>query len=306
MPIKNDLSGLPKGDRRQGNLPDSYPRFTGPIAEAWFEKWKETSDLAFAVEGTRIRHSWAGKCAREISYRLTDTDETEPMDLASAWTVTIGHLVHDMWQEYLQLVFPEAQIEVKGVIQEIDSSCHVDAVVTFEIEGKPWKVALELKSINGFGFKMAIGARGEAEGPRGSAIKQGALNAVAMGADELVIAYVSLENLSPREAEKLGLKQPWQRFTAEWSFDKEQFTAIANDEKVRLASILAIVDDGRLAPRAIPDLPRGARITDPTSGTWTIVDEKGGITNAGTTWQCNYCSFQSRCNADLHGETAKA
>ena len=304
MPIKKDLSDLPKGDRREGKLPDARPRFTGPIAEAWYEKWKETSDLAFAVEGTRIRHSWAGKCARELGYRLTDTEESNPIDIASAWTFTIGHMVHDKWQEFLQLVFPNAQIEVKGVIEEIDSSCHVDAVVTFEIEGKLWKVALELKSINGFGFKMAIGARGEAEGPRGSAIKQGALNAVAMGADELVIAYVSLENLSPREVEKLGLREPWQRFTAEWTFSREEYTAIANEEKLRLSTILAVVDAGKLPPRSIPDLPKGARVTDPKSGTWTQVDAEGAVINAGTTWQCGYCSFQTRCNADLHGEVA--
>jgi hypothetical protein len=50
-----------------------------------------------------------------------------------------------------------------------------------------------LKTVNGFSFKMkATGFKGPAEGPSWAHILQGALAARALGADTMIIAYLSM------------------------------------------------------------------------------------------------------------------
>lgn len=302
MPIRKDLSELPAGDQREGVLPDAAPRYAPVLARAW-ENTVEKGELAFAVPGTRFRHSWAGKCARELSYLTLGYEPSEPFDEATYWVFGIGKAIHELWQQRLMDAFPGCEVEVNCRIDEMDSSGHIDAVITGDNSGvgvpAGKKVALELKTINGFGFKMAIGARGKAEGPRDSAIIQGALNAHAVDADELVIVYLALENLSPREAHNKGLKEPWQRFSAEWSWTREQYEPIALAEIARVQQIHKIIDGGNLAPRLIPSLPAGAEIVDPLKGTWIQRDATGNnIAQTGSFWGCAYCSFRSQCVAD--------
>jgi hypothetical protein len=162
--------------------------------------------------------------------------------------------------------------------------------------------ALEIKTINGYGMKMAAGARGDAEGPRTSAITQGALNALAVDADELVILVLSLELMSERELAKLGPgKTEVDRFVAEWTFTREQYEPVARAEIARINKILALNDEHKLPPRVMPGLPDGARIVDPKRGAWHVVVD-GQVTQAGTHWQCaNYCRHRDRCIADGPG-----
>jgi hypothetical protein len=52
-----------------------------------------------------------------------------------------------------------------------------------------------------------------------------------------------------------------------------------------------------LAARKIPspELPTGAEITDPKSGTWQVKDADGAISDLGTYYLCTYCSYQTLC-----------
>lgn len=293
-----DLSHLKAPEQSAGWLPDKGAKYAPVLAQAWADELGDTS-LEFSVPESRIRHSWAGNCARSIAYEVIQREAgedlvTEPLSVADHWRFGIGTAAHEKWQEVMQTLWDEAQIEVTCSIPEVPSSGHIDLVMR---DDERKLVAMELKTINGFGFKMAVGARGEAEGPRSSAVTQGALNGYSLGADEVVIVYLSLENLSPRELAKIGTEE-WQRFSAEWTIPKDVFMPIAEREVKRFKKILEVVDAEALPPRAIPDLPQGARVSNPATGAWLQFDNEGAVINSGSTWHCAYCPFRSRCIAD--------
>lgn len=305
-----DLSDLPKS---QGHTPDKAPWLAPMLAQAWEEN-VDRSDPPMASSEARIRHSWAAACARQMGYNVLGCEVTEPMGVADFWRLGTGSVIHERWQEVVAVAFPSAEVEKKVVIPEIPSAGHIDlfmpgdpAETSILHEGtddeviwqkdKTPSVSVELKSINGFGFKKAIGARGEAEGPRDGAVLQGSLNALAADADEMKIVYLSLENLSPYELKKIG-KHEWQRFAAEWTYTRDEYMAIAEPEIKRMQKILAFIDNGQLPPRTTPDMPKGARIVDPMTGSWTLTDSNGDILQSGKTWNCDYCSQRSRCIED--------
>lgn len=296
-----DLSDLPAAARRQGGvLPDPTPRYGLLLAEAWYQTYVDGGNTVkdHAVAGTSFRNSSAGICTRALSYDtfITQTEVSNPPTIADSWRFFLGQAVHEALQAELQVAYgDQAEVEVKVDMRPfgLDSSGHIDAVVVHD----GVKTAIEYKTINGFGFKMAVGARGEAEGPRTSAVLQGALNALAVDADEMVIVYCSLELLSPREHTKIGGGPEHLRFMAEWTFTREQYEPMARAEIARMQQVVSYVDQGLLAPRMIPGLPNGARITDPTKGAWQVI-ANGEVRDMGTTWHCGYCRHQDRCIAD--------
>lgn len=311
MAIKRDLSALRNADK-EVHLPDTTARFAPRLAEAWAAT-VDQGDKAFAHEDTMIRHSWAGGCARRIAYDIAGAEKTEPLTLADHWRFGIGTLAHERWQEVMVEAFPEAEVEVKVRIDEIPSSGHIDLVLREMIEestpdddgGNVHVTAMELKTINGFGFKAAIGARGEAEGPRHSALLQGALNAHAVDADELVIVYLSLENLSPRELNKMWPGgESWQRFAAEWTYTRDEYEPLAEAEISRLRRIVEFVEAGDEVPRLLSD-PPGAIVINPVDqvgyGRYQVVARDGTVLGEDTTWVCAYCSYRTRCAIDLGG-----
>lgn len=162
------------------------------------------------------------------------------------------------------------------------------------------RIALELKTTNGFAFKMqTTSGRTPPEGPRLSAVLQGAMAALAFDADELVVAVLSLELLSPREAAKQGVDETG-RCGAEWTYPREQYEPMARAELARLGAILERVHADLPVSRVIPGLtPLGAEVVDPSSGRWELRDPDGRfILDSGTAWACAYCSHQDRCAID--------
>jgi hypothetical protein len=207
------------------------------------------------------------------------------------WNTTLGTLLHEAWQSALQDVYPDAEMEVKVRWDDLDASGHIDAVV--DLDDK--RIAIELKTVGGWGYKAAVGKarRGTpAEGPKLEHLLQGALNAVAVDADEMVIAYLAKECLSVNVAD--GLPE-LARSCAEWTFQREDFEPWAEDEKKRMAGVLALVDDGKLAARKVPALPHGAEIISPKTGAWQVVED-GNIVDTGSYWACNgYCDYRTLC-----------
>lgn len=298
-----DLSALPSATRAaSGHPPDAVARFMPKLAEAWHAKYLADGNASreFAVEGTRFRASWAGSCTRRLAYDMLGYKPTNPTTIADSWRFGIGSLVHEEVQKVMLDAFPGASVEVTVDLRDVDldGSAHVDIVITQDIPR--WVTVIELKTISGYGMKMAIGARGTAEGPRTNAILQGALTAYALDADELVIGYLSLENLSPRELTKLGPhKTEVDRFAAEWTFTRDEYQPLAQAEIERVNAVMATVDAGLLPLRMIPDLPAGAQVTDPAKGMWQVRDAAGAVLDAGNTWVCpSYCGHRDRCIAD--------
>lgn len=293
MAIRRDLTDLP-ADR--GLMPDEAPRFSTVLIDAWVEANAKRS-AEHTPSGKGFRHSDAGKCARALSYKAAHIPASDPIDQPGIHNVTIGQWMHDGWQAALLERFPDAEIEVECATAGVDSIGFIDAVVAHE--GRT--IAIELKSMGGWGFKAALGKarRGAvAEGPKTDHLTQAALNGCAIGADEVVIVYLAKECLSPnvyRGAEW------WQRFTAEWTFTRDQYEPIALAEAARVKGILALVADGFLAARKVPDLPPGSEITDPATGAWqqTIRDSDDPssvfVADTGSYWGCDYCGFQTLC-----------
>lgn len=289
-------------------MPDSESKYAALLAQAWGSALG-SDDKPHAVEGSTFRHSWAGGCSREIGYNIFQVPRSNELSVADHWRFGTGTIIHERWQDVIKTVWPEAEIELKVQIEEIDSSGHIDAVIRDTKESNPpFVTCLELKTIGGFGFKKSIGARGSAEGPRYSSILQCALNAYAVDADEMVIVYLALENLSPRELKKIGVEE-WRRFAAEWTWSRDEYRPLALAEIERLGQIKTLVEAGALPARSIPDpeLPPGSLITDPSRGLWELrghidgveVGQDSIVLEAGSTWHCAYCSHQDRCAADL-------
>lgn len=248
---------------------------------------------------------------------------SNPPSVSDAWRMGLGTLVHNALEETIASltdIFPGATFEVAVDMRpDLDGSGTVDIVIRMDAHaalkaglltdeqfegisiGTEFVIVIELKTINGFGYKMsATTFKGPAEGPRHSAVLQGALTAVALKADLLIVGYLSLECISPDVAARNGLDDIG-RFAAEWHFTPEQFTSLAEREHLRVKRVLEFVDAGELAPRAIadPEIPAKARITDPSTGAWQVVDPTSNqIISAGKTWYCGYCWNRDRCIKD--------
>lgn len=290
MALAKDLSQLGVKPPDKEALPgDSEARYA--FQEA-FKRDAEEGPLAMAIEGTRFRHSWAGGCTRAIAYHMNGTEASNPPDDLAQLTFSLGTHVHDLWQAgFLATHGDDAEIEVIVKIEEIDSSGHTDARL------KSAKRSYEVKSINGFGFKNATGIMGQAEGPRKSAVLQGALNAYAADDEELVIVYIALESSSPSVAKKNGLSHLG-RMSATWTYPREEFAPVALREIKRIKRIEEYVDAGEPVPRVPLEIPAGARVTDPVTGAWQKLED-GAIMDAGTIWNCSYCNFLDKCSSDL-------
>lgn len=316
MALKVDHSNLSRGE---GLTPDEAPRFIGVLADAWREANEERS-ATHVSSGHAFRHSDAGKCARALSYKAAGIPQSDPMDLTGVWNVTLGQMLHDHWQEQLvrmwdfgevdqavmfggnQVARIDVTVEQECATEGVDSVGFIDAVlvVTF-VDDTTWTIAYELKSIGGFGYKAAVGKarRGSpAEGPKSEHILQGALNALAIDADELVIGYLSKECISANVGR--GMDE-MARFCCEWTFTREQFEPLARKEAERVGGILDLVKDGQLAARKMLELPPGAEITDPATGAWQQSAADGSILDAGTVWNCGYCSWKSLCTGTDSG-----
>ncbi len=303
MVIKNDLTHLPSPakTRSEGLAPDPTPRFAPLLAEHWREEELRKGDFARAHTDTRFRHSDAGNCARAISYAALDIEGSDPMDLSGYWNTGLGSRVHDLFQGVLSIRFgSQAVIEQQVRTVGADGSGHIDAVVRVPVGDTPDTgskvVAVELKTVGGYAYKMAVGERGAAQGPKADHILQAALNAAAVDADEAVIVYLAKEAISVNIAARKGFDEIT-RFAAEWTLTREQYEPLATAEAERITGILALVDEGTLPLRRFPsaELPTGHEIVDPGTGRWEVHGKEGEVLDTGTFWACGYCRWQTLC-----------
>lgn len=269
--------------------PVSYPDYADVLAEALMQQREEDGDKPHAVEGTMFRHSMASFCSRSLGYQVTGHQPTNPVDEAASYRFEVGTAIHDLFQAALKKKYGDAcELEVQVQIEEADSSGHIDAVIRGELVD-----ALELKSINGVGYRYAVGAcKDGAKGPRHSAVVQAALNAHAIDADRAVVVYLPTENISQKTIDRYRL-DPSLAHRAEWWYPRAEYEPIAQAEIQRWRGIADLVNNGELPPRYIPE--EQAIVQDPSRGLYTATN--GRLKEY---WGCNYCSFQDLCVADAH------
>lgn len=293
--LRADHSQLPTG-----NPPEKIAVFGHLLAEACRDENVET-DKAFAVDGARLRASWAGGCSRELGYRIAGTEQSNPTGLSGFWVMGLGTMIHTNLQAVLATAFPGAEIEKQVDWQPtigLPGASHIDAYVPADKHPDGKSTVIEIKSIGGFAYKLMVGARGPAQGPKMGHLLQAGLSARALGADQVTMLYLAREAMSKREADKIHTDDVG-RFLAEWTFPMGALDEMVDREIARLSRILELVDEGKLPPRFMPaEMPSTARVTDPESGAWTL--ERGGqVLEAGSLWKCgSYCEFRDQCIQD--------
>lgn len=301
MALKADLRSLPTNEPTT-----THPSLFGDIIADYLEHVRdEQEELPLAGENARIRHSWAGICARRLGYHVRGDEPSDPPDAESIWSFEMGHRAHELIQNALQWRFGDAcQVEVKVTDLPGERACHIDAVLRFDkptpfvVDGVTYPckvVAFELKSTGGYGWSQQV----KAEGPKIEAYLQGCLNAAAVDADLMVLGYVTLDRQTRTAKSVYGAeKGRMDAVYAEWCYPKVAYMPDAEHEADRMRKVLEFVDSGVLPPRSIPALPKGARVVDPSSGRWEQRTD-GQITQAGSDWRCGFCPMQARCVAEV-------
>lgn len=303
MPLARDLSHLPVA-QASANLnwaPDKTVRFMHVLAEKWMAEDRRVAKAA----DTRFRHSDGGGCSRAIAYAALELPWSNPVDISGIHVMERGRILHELLQEALRERYGMAA-EIDCLIDGFDGSGHADGLIISHLGPRPdaqaWPgkdrrvIVAEYKTVGGYTYKLAVGERSEPRGPRWMYVVQGALNAKALNADELVIGLLSVEAISKQVADRKHYSDV-QRFCAEWTLTREEYEPIARAEIERVSTILAGLDEGELPPRTIPDpeMPANHVITDPRKGIWVEYDNQGHPLDSKTTWHCAYCRWQNVC-----------
>lgn len=265
------------------DYPVKTPLITGVLLDAIHEA-NELEGRRPKAFNTITRYSDAAKCSRAIAFDSMGVELTNPPDLAGEWVMWLGSLIHEKLQEVIIEVFPGAICEATSRIDDIVSG-HADALIVLE-DGR--RVLFELKTSGAFGFDQAVGLNRKAydrknpAGPRASAKLQGALNAVALDCDLLMIGMISMEAVSKQLAEKVGFADH-DRIMGEWHYDKAEFGPWAQAELARMDEIAMQITAGVLP------------------GPVAIGDEMEAITLNPHLYRpdfrCVYCSHKDRCLA---------
>lgn len=236
--------------------------------------------------GTRLRASEALMCARAIGLRIEDVPVTDEVPPETLFAFSIGNTIHEKIQAVALAQLPGAEIEVVGDYTPIgiDLSCHADIVYDQDLfnpgtDPTTRKVVGEIKSISGYGFLLAIGARKgpEPPGPKDGHVIQAVLAAMAPNIDAKWVHLIYIDK------DKHGI--------AEWRFDlDEQYTRyhttmtlreIGQAEIERMQGILGRLDNRLIPARHIPGFGRVNIVPTPDSR-----DDP---------WNCRYCRYNRLC-----------
>ena len=302
--VKKDLSDLQTVRESYGKQPTSEPLYVKALAETWYQEYQDKGEhmKGTAIEGLPYRASYtAFRCDRQLGYALRNTPRPIP-NIADAYRMSLGTLVHTGLEHAIQTAFPNAKFEVKVDLRSIGipGSAHAD-IVTYHPDGSVDAV-VEFKTVNGFGFKsMATDFKGPAQGPRSGHVLQAALVAMALDADRVVIAYLAMENLSPTM--KSYVAGDLGRFAAEWHYDRDEYEAKALAEIDRIKHVIDLTElPDYIIPTQVHDdaIPFGAYINDPSRGQWLRLNsiDPNLIEDTGTVWFCNYCDWKDQCITD--------
>lgn len=259
------------------------PMFASALGDLLLEREREAGEKEQAF-ATPFRFSGAHDCARKLGLRYAGFPASNPMDVPALIVVERGTLMHELVQMAIAKRFPQAEFEIKGIVQDVVSG-HVDALI--ELDGVLY--VWELKNVGGFKFDKAVGIvrtkggkRVEPDGPGLAAVTQAGLNALAHKAEFVVVAYISMEAISKQVAMRLSLA-PYDRIMAEWLIPRSVWEPLAVNELNRLREIRDRVDNGWL--------PVGAAVDDRGQIEWLSPHD------ARPKWRCEYCSHRDLCES---------
>lgn len=308
MPIRHDLSALSTGEQIDAD-PPRRPKIVHLLAERWVEQFGNKYAEASIPDAGPYRASMASsRCDRQLEYALRGTDKSNPPGLADIYRMNLGTTVHDLFETQMDEQFPDSwESEVTLDLRDIGipGSQRIDGIKTLDNGDR---IPFELKTQGGFGFKMcATNFKGPPEGPRSGHRLQLAYAVVHQDAPYGVLAYLSLECLSPDIFKSIGGQHDAEKFAAEWVLSREDADILVDYERARIERVLRRVtagDDHLTRMLHGPDrgYPTGAIVKDPTRGTWVVM-VNGQPTQTGRTWMCGYCDYRDQCIEDGEGYT---
>lgn len=309
MAVKRDIRNLPNAPLSGGWLPDENPDWAPILAQAWAEQEIDRAPLPMSVADRHWRASWSSsRCDRQLGYHMLGYEPSDELTLADHWRFWLGKLVHTQFQaaaikklEALgYTVTAEADIDLMPLI---NGAAHGDLMVMIPMIDKIGRlVVVELKTINGMGFKeTACTFRGKPpKGPKIDHVIQAAVVAARLAADEIKIIYLAMENVGKEMAAWIDVDEIG-RFCAQWTITPDVFMPLAEREAQRVALVDSLVQIGKLPDRQLWDNElQGGRpiIQDPTKGTGLIYGIDGSVIKPFKTWRCAYCPFQKKCITD--------
>lgn len=180
---------------------------------------------------------------------------------------------------------------------------HSDGSHTWSPEHERAEFTVEFKTVNGMQFKsMATTFRGPPEGARSGHILQGAMSAKALGCNQVIVAYLAMENVGVDLAQSIETGEIG-RFAAEWHFTVAEVEPAIEFEVGRVKRLLAAAEYDVLPMRVLhdQDVPDNAQVIDPARKTWVVKNDDGTIAATGTKWFCDYCDHRPRCIEDGAG-----
>jgi hypothetical protein len=234
--------------------------------------------------GTLFRYSAAGSCARQQAYTALGEETTESWDVCSAYVTGLGETIHVLLQKAISEKYPNAQFEIASKVNDyISGSC--DGFLTMPNGDK---VVIEIKTRGQFAWQKETGygmwKQVEPEGPKWAAITQAGMNAMALGAEHVVMISLAKECISVSKAEKMGIADPHERYAAEWWVPREEWETYALEEIDRINSIVTTLDSGFLPePEVVDDNGKRVKIKHLSH------------------WSCDYCDFKTLCKSDGPG-----
>ena len=236
------------------------------VFEAALEQWN-----AEGKKESEIPRTWAsdaGRCARQIGFRLAGIERTNPLTTTTLWNMFLGTKIHEWAQEALDAVYPNAQIEDYWQLDNAQMSGSADAsygAVVRDVETET-RVVVEMKSKPAWKVNQCVrGTYGNPPaGPEYEDQLQAAISAVALDADVIHLIYFSKQpkGVDPLVGE-LIIKTPRQE---------------AEQEMNRFRGIREIVVERHKLPKRVF---QGKLVEDPMHK-----DNK---------WPCHYCGWQRAC-----------
>ena len=309
MPINSSIDDLPLPQRPAGNPPATTMIVVDKLAEAWYAKDQAEHDGSKAIPELPFRLSAvANRCDRQMYYSLTDESASNPPTIADSWRMGLGTMVHESLQQHFASINSRWQAEVVVDLRNIniEGSGRVDLYCPDD-----GGTVVEVKTVNGFSFKMkATTFKGPAEGPQWAHVLQGAIAGRALNASKLIIAYFSMELVGPDLAKAYSSSEVG-RFGAEWHYDLTEPSMVdAVDKELARIRRLTAAAKAKAVPARIlddPSIPAGAHVVSPLAGNWAVTkpiyhtadgQPDFEVTQAGKSWFCSYCRWQSTCPKD--------
>lgn len=175
-----------------------------------------------------------------------------------------------------------------------------DGAHTWSPDHERAEYTVEFKTVNGFGFKtMATTFKGPPEGARSGHVLQGAMSAKALGCNQVIVAYLAMENVGVDLAGSLDSSEIG-RFAAEWHFTVDELEDAIAYETGRIRRLLAAAEHNVMPMRVLHDdgIPANAHVSDPARKRWVVTDVDGRVVDDGTKWFCDYCDHRTLCISD--------